>query len=181
MQSPVCSRVGSGLVVGAAILLWPRAGHAQQSSVPQSTPSPPVQLAPYRPPAIALVQPAAGGSVPRDRPVVLFRFAPGEPNDPVDVASFAVSVDGGDRTAVFQISSSEAWGPLSPGGDAEISAGGHQVVARICSVRGACAEVKTTIEVAAPAVASPDEPAPTRKRRALLELLVEAARKLLNP
>jgi hypothetical protein len=38
----------------------------------------------YQPPVLALVQPATGGSVPQDRPVIVFRFAPGDSIDPVN-------------------------------------------------------------------------------------------------
>src|SRR5690349_18729997 len=59
------------------------------SPVPASASSP--ALMSYRPPAIALVQPllppAGTGSVPRDRPAVVFRFAAGEPDDPLDARS----------------------------------------------------------------------------------------------
>jgi hypothetical protein len=80
------------------------AGAPSQGSAQQPVPAPAPSSSPapaYRPPALALVQPAAGGSVPQDRPVVVFRFAAGEPNDLIDVRSFAVAVDGHDRTQLF--------------------------------------------------------------------------------
>ena len=52
------------------------------------------------------------GSVPQDQPLVVFRFAPGEPADPVDLASFAVVVDDSARTALFHVTQGEAWGRL---------------------------------------------------------------------
>lgn len=152
----------------------------------QPTPPPnslPV-LGPYRAPALALVQPTAGGSVPQDRPVVVFRFAPGEPNDPVDARSFAVTVDGENRSSLFQISPSEAWGPLAPSradGAPAISIGAHHIAARICSTRGACTEVITTVTVAPPATSATSIDSAADRKRSLVDLILTAARKLLNP
>ena len=102
----------------------------------------------YRPPTIALVQPAAGGAIPQDRPVVLVRFAPGEPGDPIDAASFSVALDGQDRTHGFHISAAEAWGSLvSPAHEPALKIGSHFLEARICSVRGACTATATAIVV----------------------------------
>ena len=48
-----------------------------------------------------IAYPDHGGPVPSDRPLVVFRFASSEPDDPVDPGSFRVVVDGADRTALF--------------------------------------------------------------------------------
>ena len=105
-------------------------------------------MAAYRAPTIALAQPAAGGSIPQDRPVVLLRFAPGEAADPIDAASFAVTLDGEDRTAGFHVSAADAWGPLvSRTQEPALRLGSHSLEARICSVRGACATTTTAIIV----------------------------------
>ena len=102
----------------------------------------------YRAPSIALVQPAAGGAIPQDRPVVLVRFAPGEPGDPIDAASFAITLDGADRTRGFHISAAEAWGSLvPPANEPALQIGLHSLEARICSVRGACTTTATAIVV----------------------------------
>ena len=115
-------------------------------------------LPPYRAPALSLVQPPAGGRLPQDRPIVVFRFAPGESGDPIDAQSFSVTVGGENRSGLFQVAASEAWGPLAPAaaGQAEAMAPGvHAIAARICSVRGACAEVSAMVTVVASAVSTP--------------------------
>ena len=136
---------------------------------------------------IALVQPLDGGMVHQDRPVVVFRFAPGETSDPIDVGSFMVSVDGVDRSALFQRASGEAWGPLAALANADsLVPGVHRLSARICSARGACSAVQATVNVLPPLIpAVPDPAAPasagrSRKQR-LLDAALSAARRLLVP
>ena len=163
----------------------PSRGSAQQPAPgpAQPSPLPPSSQPAYRPPALALVQPAAGGSIPADRPVVVLRFAQGEPNDPIDVGSFAIAVDGHDRTRQFQVTATEAWGPLGMQDIAgsPLEAGAHQLAARICSARGACTELSATVSVVPPAVgSSPGEPADIRRRKVLAALL-DAIKKLLVP
>jgi hypothetical protein len=159
---------------------------AQQPVAPQQ-PQPPATtsavLAPYRAPVLALVQPATG-TVTQDKPVVVFRFAQGEPTDPIDLASFAVSVDGEDRTGLFQVAGGDAWGPLDPPGDDALTVGAHQVVARICSTRGACASAASAVIVMPPlvqpaAAGTPDEKR-SRKRK-VLDAVIGVGRKLLVP
>jgi hypothetical protein len=157
--------------------------------VPQ-TPQQQSALSPYRAPSIALVQPPAGGTVPQDRPVVVFRFVQGEPGDLVDARSFAVSVDGTDRSALFQLAASamggEAWGPLVAA--AEISSGNlapgaHQVTARICSARGACASANATVTVLptpAAGVTSAASHPPTGRKQKLLDALIAVGKRLLR-
>ena len=163
---------------------------AQQSAAPQQPQLPATTsavLAPYRAPVLALVQPATG-TVTQDRPVVVFRFAQGEPADPIDLASFAVSVDGEDRTGLFQVATGaaggDAWGPLDPPGDNALTVGAHQVVARICSTRGACASAASAVIVMPPLVAPAEDAAPdgpkSRKRK-VLDAVVGVGRKLLVP
>ena len=156
---------------------------AGSASVPGAQTAAP---APYRAPTIALVQPPAGGSVPRDKAVVMLRFARGEPTDPLDMRTFAVTVDGIDRTALFQVTADEAWGALARPGSADslIAIGTHAVVARVCSVRGACGETATSVQVvdaptAAPPSTAPPQPKSTRAR--VIELLLDAVRKLIAP
>ena len=147
---------------------------------PAQQPAPATVLPSYRPPVLALVQPAADGSVPQDRPIVVFRFAPGDSTDPVDARSFAITVDGKDRSAGFQAARDMVWGPLAPPDeDSGLSAGAHAIVARICSIRGSCGDVSATVTV----LASPteaNEPTSSRKR-SVLDLLITVLKKLLAP
>ena len=120
------------------------------------TPAPPI--AAYRAPTIAVVQPAPSVTIPRDKPVIVLRFAPGGLADPIDARSFTVHVDGVDRSAVFQETTSEAWGPLiSPSIGSELNPRPHQVRSRICSVRGARASTSGTVTVAVDAMAADDK------------------------
>lgn len=179
---------------------------AQAPPVPPTTPgipaSPPAgtagKLSPYRAPQIALVQPPGNspgsiGTVPLDRPVVVFRFAAGEPDDPLDLGSFAVAVDGIARTTLFQVTATDAWGPLADAAAiqrGQLAAGPHRVTARICSSRGACATSDLQVIAAplpgfaapAPAVATPviDSLPQTTKQR-VLRSLWGITRKLLTP
>ena len=159
-----------------------------RAQAPQQQPVPP--LSPYRVPVIALVQPASGGTVPQDRPVVVFRFAPGEADDPLDVSSFRVAVDGSDETTRFQVGATEAWGPIgapiaagNTGGDGAIANGAHQVLAQVCSSRGTCAEASALITVvpsAAAATASGETKAGSRRAR-VIDALLSAVKKILSP
>jgi hypothetical protein len=150
----------------------------------------PITLAPYRAPVIALVQPAlsnGAGSVPQDRPVVVFRFAAGEADDPLDVRSFVIAVDGADRTALFQTTAAQAWGPLASAEQltrGELPAGVHRVVARICSTRGACSVAEAQLLVIPGVVsetAAASQAASPSKRQRLLGAVLGAARRLLVP
>ena len=140
--------------------------------------------APYRSPTIALVQPSGAGTVPRDKPILVFRFTRGEPNDPVDAGTFAVAVNGVDRTSHFQVGPEEAWGPLGvpAGSDSSLALGTHAVVARICSTRGACAETTASvIAVDASVGARPGSDAGKSTRTRVIELVLDAVRRLIVP
>ena len=138
------------------------------------------QLPSYHPPVLALAQPLNGGSVPQDRPVIVFRFAPGDSADPVDARSFTITVDGKDRSAGFQSARDMIWGALSPPDEPSgVSAGPHTIVARICSIRGSCGDASATVTVIA---AATEANAPTTSRkRTVLDLLITALKKLLAP
>jgi hypothetical protein len=160
----------------------PRLLHAQTPAAPP--PSQPITTA-YRLPSIALVQPQDGGAVYQDRPVIVLRFASGEPTDPVDASSLMVDVDGVDRTKLFQTSGYDAWGSLAPNGatDAPLAIGLHQVTARICSQRGACALAEATVSVI-PNAASAAAITPATGRsihQRLLDAALNAARRILTP
>ena len=144
-------------------------------------------LAAYHPPVIALVQPPNGGTVSQDRAALVFRFAQGEPDDPLDVTSFAVSVDGEDRTKEFQLAVSaaghQAWGTLGGADDSgQPSVGTHQVTARICSSRGACAVAQGSVVVLPALVApAPDEAGKaTSRKRKFLGALLDLGKKVLQ-
>jgi hypothetical protein len=151
-------------------------------SAPAQQPSPgPPALPSFRPPLLALVQPAADGSVAQDRPVVVFRFAPGDSTDPVDARSFAITVDGKDRSAGFQAARDMVWGPLAPPDEASaLDTGAHTLVARICSIRRSCGEVSASVTITAASPPAADAPVANRKRT-MLDLLLVALRKLLSP
>lgn len=136
----------------------------------------------YQPPVLVLAQPPAGTALPQDRPIVVLRFGQGEPNDPIDVGSFAIAVDGDDRTRHFQVTATEAWGPLARDADASlIETGAHQLAARICSARGACTELSATVSVVPATLgAVSDEPKHSRRRKVLVVLL-DAVKKILTP
>jgi hypothetical protein len=160
-------------------------------SVPASVPvvpaAPAVAILAYRTPALALAQPPGGGTVPADRPSVVFRFALGEPDDPLDTRSFLVAVDGHDRTALFQLSGSQAWGPLVPPSEngGVLTPGAHQLTARICSSRGACATVSATVtavtdQTLSAATAAAPNATPTSRKTQLLNLLLSGAKRLID-
>ena len=173
-------RAPAARVVAALVAYGlPRVLHAQSSPAPVQQASP--QLAPYRTPVIALVQPASGGTVPQDKPVVVFRFAQGEPDDAIDAKSFAVSIDGVDVTPGFLVVGSEAWGSLVRAVSEPLAAGVHQVNARICSARGACGSASASVSVEAGGITQPAAASPAAKHGHLLDLVVRAARKLLLP
>ena len=162
---------------------------------PVSPAAPSASLAPYRAPLIALVQPAlppaGAGTVPLDRPSLVFRFAAGEPDDPLDVRSLVIAVDGVDRTVLFQTAATQAggqaWGPLAPD-DAvkrgQLAVGAHRVAARICSARGACATADTQVLVVpgiATAAADDVGVAAKSATQRVLGAVLSATRKLLLP
>jgi hypothetical protein len=141
---------------------------------------PPTQLQSYHPPVLALVQPANGAGIPLDRAVVVFRFASGDSTDPVDALSLVVTVDGKDRSALFQSARDMAWGPLAPAEElSSLSIGSHNVIARVCSIRGICGDASVPVIVTASPVVA-ETPAKNRKRT-LMEMLIAAVKKLLEP
>lgn len=167
--------VAVGLLAIASIA---RSGVAQQPSTASAAAG-----AEYRGPTLTMVQPAPGAAVPIDRPIIVFRYVPGSAADPVDARSFAVTVDGESRSALFQVTATEAWGPMVStveGAQSAIALGPHQIAARICSVRGACSEIAATVNVIQSAAAGGAHTT-TDRRRSVIDLLLAAARKLLEP
>jgi len=169
-----------------ALLVATGAAGAQQPATTTGT----LQPNSVRPPTIALVQPTGTGTVPRDKPIIVFRFAPGESDDPIDARSFTVAVDGADRSARFHVTANEAWGPLSgvATDDSLPATGLHAVSARICSVRGLCGRAEVTVAVGAGAVTNgtPHPPGPglekpPSSRARLIARVLEAVRKIFVP
>lgn len=102
----------------------------------------------FRPPAIVLAYPASNGALPAEKPLIVFRFAAGDSNDPIDPAAFRATVDGIDRTSHFRVTPTEAWGQLADSSATpRLAPGSHLVGARVCSVRGVCGSIATRVEV----------------------------------
>lgn len=148
-------------------------------------PQGPVVLPSYRVPVISVAQPNDGIALPDDKPVAVFRFASGELLDPLDALSFAVTVDGVDRTGLFQLTQGEAWGPLASVGEV-LAAGQHDVRARICTARGACGTTKATVNIV-PATSviqlgtgSPATQSKVQRVGRVLDAVLQAARILIR-
>ena len=103
----------------------------------------------YRTPWLVIAYPERGGPLPADRPLVVFRFAAREADDPLDPSSFRATVDGTDRTSLFRLTVGEAWALLVDSTSAAPVAapGPHAVAARICSARGACARLDAALRI----------------------------------
>jgi len=102
----------------------------------------------FRPPSIVLAYPASDGALPADKPLIVFRFAAGDSNDPIDPTAFRATVDGVDRTSHFRVTPTEAWGQLTDSSATpSLTPGPHLVGARVCSVRGACQSVSARVEI----------------------------------
>lgn len=129
----------AALALSAGCAAIPVRGHASQS---------------YRAPSIVLAYPELGAVLPTDRAFVALRFAQGEADDPIDVASFKATVDGIDHTARFRLTDTQAWARLDDsvatpgtGGQPGLAPGAHTLSARICSARGACGALTAVIDV----------------------------------
>ena len=159
----------------------PRAAAMAQPPAPQAYVIP----ATPRVPVIALVQPPNGGTIPLDRPVLVFRFTAADPSEPLDLGSLRVLMDDKDVTNAFHITPNESWGTLplpSPVGAPGV-AGLHTVRGRICSLRGACGTVAATVSVMAEQTAAspPNAGASTGRPKGLLGALVKLTRKVIGP
>lgn len=154
----------------------PRLLHAQAPSAPAPDAS---TLGGYRTPAIALVQPGNGGTLPQDKPVAVFRFAQGEPADAVDVRSLVVTLDGADVTARFQVVGNDAWGSLADPAAGPLNPGPHQVLARICSARGACGSASAVVSIIAAMQPANAVPPIASKRGRIVDFVVRASKLLL--
>jgi hypothetical protein len=136
----------------------------------------------YRPPTLIVAAPAEGAPLPLDKPVAVLRFMSVEPADPIDALSFSVAVDGKDKTAMFQATQGEAWGPLSSP-DETLSPGQHELAARICTSHGACTTAKATVMVVsgAPALHPTGAKSEARQKKSrFFDAVVEAIRVLFR-
>jgi len=106
-----------------------------------------------------------------------------EPTDPIDALSFSVAVDGKDKTSLFQATPGEAWGPLADPSEI-LSAGQHELTARICTSHGECGTAKTTVTVVAAAsglqVSAAKAAETKQKRTKILDAVVQAVRVLFR-
>ena len=130
------------------------------------------------PPQLTLAHPAPGASVPSDNAAIVLRYAAGEASDPLDLRSFAVWVDGVDRTLHFRVTAEAAWGPIVGAGGRGVRA--HDVRARVCSVRGVCAELTAIVNVMA-ALSTNDHAVDKARRGKFIDIVLEATRRLLKP
>ena len=132
----------------------------------------------FSPPRLLLAYPAPGVSMPTDNATAVFRYSAGDASDPLDVRSFTVLVDGVDRSSRFRATADAAWGRIADRDGAGIRA--HEIRGSICSVRRVCTEVVAIVTVIGAPAAKEDAVNKERRRR-VIDLLLEAARKLLRP
>lgn len=151
----------------------------------QPTPQPgqPPALPAYHAPTIIVAAPAEGIPLPGDKPVAVLRFMSTEPTDPIDALSFSVSVDGKDKTSLFQATPGEAWGSLA-GPNESLSTGQHDLTARICTSHGECGTAKASVTVVASAsglqVTATKAAEARQKKTKILDALVQAVRVLFR-
>jgi hypothetical protein len=156
------------------------------------TPAAPQCVAVYRPPLITMVRPvtngAPGGTLPQDNPVIVFRFASSEAADSIDLKSVAVTAIGPKPQSIsraLNVSSlgNTASGSLADPNGRELALGDYQVVARICSNRGACSSSRVTVSVVSTWATPADSAtiATTKSQRSgLIGLLLGAVKKLFQ-
>jgi hypothetical protein len=130
-------------------------------------------------PIVVLAYPAPGVSVPGDNPTVVFRYVAGDDSDPLDLRTFRVLVDGVDRTSHFRATAEAAWGTIVPSPEAGIRA--HDVRARVCTIRGACAEVSAVVTVITARGDATDERVGKARWVKLVDVTMEMLRRLMRP
>jgi len=163
---------------------YPPPQYPYPQPVPPTTPSGQSPALPsYHAPTIIVAAPADGTPLPEDKPVAVLRFMSVEPTDPIDALSFSVAVDGKEKTSLFQATPGEAWGPLV-GPNETITAGQHELTARICTSHGECGTAKTTVTVVAGAsglqVTAAKAAEQKQKRTKILDTVVQAVRVLFR-
>ena len=130
-------------------------------------------------PTVVLAYPAPGVSVPGDNPSVVFRYVVGDASDPLDLRTFRVLVDGVDRTSHFRATAEAAWGTIVPSPEAGIRA--HDVRARVCTIRGACAEVSAVVTVITARGDATDQRVRKARWVKLVDVTTEMLRRLMRP
>jgi hypothetical protein len=136
----------------------------------------------YRAPLIVVAAPTQGTTLPDDKPVVVFRFMSNELMDPIDGLTFSVSMDGKDKTSLFQLTSGEAWGRIAEPNEL-LTPGSHDIAARICTAHGECGTTKATVTVVSgsllQAVAS-TAAVKAKKKAKIFDAVLQAARVLIH-
>jgi len=184
----VLSNAGAQVYPPPAPPVYPPGYPPPQYPYPQvppagTTPGQPQSVLPeYRAPTIIVAAPAMGSTLPDDKPVAVFRFMTNEPLDPIDALTFSVSVDGKDRTPLFQLAQSEAWGRLAEQTET-LTAGPHDVVARICTAHGECGSTKSSITIVGGNSVSATTKAGDKAKQTktkILDAVLQAARVLIH-
>lgn len=148
-------------------------------TVPGQTSAP---IPDYRAPSIVIAAPAQGSTLPDDKPVVVLRFMSNEPADPIDALTFSVTVDGKDKTALFQLTQGEAWGRIAEPSEL-LTAGSHDVGARICTAHGECGTAKATVTVVSSSLlqaAAKTAAVKAKKKAKIFDAVLQAARVLFH-
>lgn len=137
------------------------------------------QAAMHSAPTLVLAYPAPGVSVPGDNATVVFRYAAGDVSDPLDLWTFRITVDGIDRTSHFRVTADAAWGAIVQGVEAGLRA--HEVRARVCTIRGACAELSTVVTVITAVGVAKARGARKARWIKLVDVTLEMLRRLMRP
>ena len=130
-------------------------------------------------PSLVLSHPTPGVSVPGDNATVVFRYAIKDAGDPLDLRTFRITVDGVDWTSHFRVTADAAWGTIAQGAEPGLRA--YEVRARICTIRGLCAELSAVVTVlTAPRVATGNGGRKARWVR-VVDVTLEMLRRLMRP
>ena len=130
-------------------------------------------------PTVVLSYPAPGVSVPGENATVVFRYAVDDASDPLDLRSLRITVDGVDRTSHFRVTAEAAWGAIVDSGETGLLA--HDVRARVCTIRGVCAELSAVVTVLAVPRGARVEGVRTARWRRVVDVTVEMLRRLMRP
>jgi hypothetical protein len=157
--------------------------HPQVPPVGPVPSQPGTPLPEYHTPLIIVAAPAQGSTLPDDKPVVVLRFMSNEPTDPIDALTFSVTMDGKDKTSLFQLTQGEAWGRIAEPSEV-LTAGSHDIAARICTAHGECGTTKATLTVVSSSsvgqVASATAAVKAKKKAKIFDAVLQAARVLFH-